>query len=56
MKKHLRERILFVADGQKLACSSAFTIASEVGCAIADVGKECNELNVKIEQCQLGCF
>ena len=55
-KKNLREHILFVADGQKLPCKAAFTIAADCGCTPTDVGKECNELNVKIVHCQLGCF
>lgn len=52
----LKERILYEADAQKLPCKQAFTIASEVGCSIPEVGKTCNEMGVKIVGCQLGCF
>lgn len=52
----LRERILFEADGLKLNCKKAFILASEVGCSVADVGKTCNEIGVKVVNCQLGCF
>ncbi len=52
----LRERILLEAQAQKLPCKKAFAIASELGCDVADVGKTCNETEVKIISCQLGCF
>ena len=55
-KKEMRERILFEAEALKLPCKKAFTIASEVGVPLADLGKECNELGIKIKGCQLGCF
>lgn len=55
-EKDLRERILFEAEGLKLPCSKAFNIASEVGVPIAEVGRVCNEIGVKVVGCQLGCF
>ena len=55
-QKELRERILYEADSLKLPCKKAFTIASEVDCALAEVGKTCNEVGVKVVGCQLGCF
>ncbi len=56
MQKEVRERILFEAESLKLPCKKAFTIASEVGCPVADVGRICNEVGIKIIGCQLGCF
>jgi hypothetical protein len=55
-EKELRERILFEAEGLKLSCSKAFNIASEVKVPVAEVGKVCNEIGVKVVGCQLGCF
>ncbi len=55
-QKELRERVLYEAEKLKLPCSKAFIIASEVNCPISEVGKICNELSIKIESCQLGCF
>ncbi len=52
----LKERILYESEAQKLPCKQAFTIAREIDCSLADVGKTCNELGVKIVGCQLGCF
>ncbi len=53
---NLKEKILFEAENQKLPCKQAFTIASETDFPLAEVGKTCNEMNVKIVGCQLGCF
>jgi len=42
-------------DG-KLSCSDAFAIAKENNISTTTVGNECNNLNIKIKGCQLGCF
>ncbi|MDY6826310.1 MAG: hypothetical protein SVV67_03920 [Bacillota bacterium] len=55
-KKKLRERILSEAENNKMTCKKAFNIASEVDCLPIDVGHECNELEIKVVGCQLGCF
>ncbi len=55
-KKRLQERILAEADNAKLPCQKAFAIAEETGSEKAEVGRVCNELEVKIAECQLGCF
>lgn len=55
-QKEMRERILFEAEGLKLPCKKAFTIAAEVDVPLAEVGKTCNQIGVKIVGCQLGCF
>lgn len=39
-----------------LACAAAFRIAESCSTTIAEVGKCCNVLGVKIVHCQLGCF
>ena len=41
---------------KKLSCSDAFKIAEENGISAAEVGKTCDEMDVKIKGCQLGCF
>ena len=55
-QKELRERILFEAENLMLSCEKAFAIASEVDCSHAEVGRVCNEIDIKIAHCQLGCF
>ncbi len=55
-QKELKERISSEAENSKLLCSKAFAIAAETGLTPAEVGRACNELDVKIVSCQLGCF
>lgn len=44
-------------DGRRtLTCSAAFDLADELGVELMDIAKVCNEHNVKITRCQLGCF
>lgn len=52
IKKVLKE----MAPQGKIPCVMAFKIAREHDCSIADVGKLCNEMEIKIISCQLGCF
>lgn len=56
MKDKLTERILEEAPEKRLPCKKAFAIAAEIGCLPSDVGRLCDELQVKICSCQLGCF
>jgi hypothetical protein len=43
-------------DDKRLACNEAFKIARDLDLPLADVGRTCNELGIKMVQCQLGCF
>ena len=43
-------------EDKRLACSDAFRIARDLDVSVADVGRACEELGIKIAQCQLGCF
>ena len=54
--KELKERIIFEAESSKLTCRKAFIIAAEVGVPLSAIGKTCNEIDIKIVGCQLGCF
>ena len=52
-----------LADGRqepggerKLACAEAFDMAKRFGIEIVEVGRICNQNNIKICTCQLGCF
>ena len=59
-KKHLIDTIMkkTFRDGEKvkLACAAAFAIAEQNDVTIANIGAVCNELNIRICKCQLGCF
>lgn len=43
-------------DAKRLSCSEAFKIARDLDVPPAVVGRVCNELEIKITSCQLGCF
>ncbi len=44
-------------DGKQfINCTTALAIAEKLNVKPIEVGKICNELNIKIQNCQLGCF
>jgi len=44
-------------DGKAvLPCAAAFMLAGKLGASLSDIGRICNRENIKIVQCQLGCF
>lgn len=45
----------YIADG-KLTCDHAHQIAERHGVKLWQIGQICEEQNIKIKSCQLGCF
>ena len=45
-----------VDGAKKLTCAQAFELAQRFEAEITRVGHICNQHNVKICKCQLGCF
>lgn len=43
-------------EKNKISCKDAFEIANEFNVSPAVIGKEINNLKIKIKGCQLGCF
>ena len=44
-------------DGiKKLACAEAFKLSKEFGAGTAEIGRICNQQNIRICKCQLGLF
>lgn len=43
-------------EEKQLQCTEAFKIANDLEVSLAEVGKSCNELGIKLVACQLGCF
>ena len=41
---------------RELACNEAFELARRFEVSIGLVGRVCNQNNIKICKCQLGCF
>ena len=44
-------------DGRKnLACAAAFRLAKLFGVKVLEIGQICNANDIRIINCQLGCF
>jgi hypothetical protein len=52
----LEKIILEKAKDGKLPCAMCFKIAEDFKISKREMGKILNEMNVRISQCQLGCF
>ncbi len=57
-KEQLVEAVLRPGNGdrEKLTCAEAFELAKKFDAQIAEIGRICNQNDVKICKCQLGCF
>ena len=51
LKRSLKE-----GDIVKLTCAEALSIAEQFGVDPLEVGTVCNDRNIRLYQCQLGCF
>jgi len=45
-----------VEGGKKLACAEGFELARRFGAKPIEIGRICNQHNIQICKCQLGCF
>ncbi len=54
--EEITARIKAEAASGKIACAAAFKLADELGLSRRQMGELLNELQIKITQCQLGCF
>ena len=43
-------------DEKRLTCAEAFELAKKFEMEIIEIGRICNQHNIKICKCQLGCF
>ena len=43
-------------DKQRLTCAGAFELAKKYDVEIIEIGRICNQHNIKIRKCQLGFF
>jgi len=55
-RKKIEETILEKSKDGKVPCAMCFKIAEDFGISKGEIGDILNEMNVKISQCQLGCF
>ena len=56
MSSELKERIERSLVNGKLPCANALKIAEELSVSPTLVKETADELEIKISQCQLGCF
>ena len=56
LRNLIKERILEIAQNNRLQCTEALAISTSIGVHSKDVGEVANELEIKISKCQLGCF
>jgi LAO/AO transport system kinase len=50
------DRVRKEFPGDRIACASAFALAEKMEISKAEMGRVLDELEIKIERCQLGCF
>lgn len=55
-RKKIEEAILEKSKDGKVSCAICFKIAEEFGISKREMGQILNEINIRISQCQLGCF
>ncbi|MGD9581432.1 MAG: hypothetical protein AB7V50_08665 [Vampirovibrionia bacterium] len=60
MKDTIKARLLEVSkevEGKQiLTCVEAFKVAEELNVSLKEIGECCNEAEIKLRNCQLGCF
>jgi hypothetical protein len=49
-------RIKDLENADRLTCSNVFALAAELGLPAMAVARVANARNIKVHQCQLGCF
>lgn len=55
-KKELLEIVGKKARKGRVSCKAMLKLADELGVTPKRVGNACNELKIKVVNCQLGCF
>lgn len=55
-KEQLRIAVKAAAKDGRLSCEGAHELGKVLGVRLEEIGAVCNELKIKIKDCQLGCF
>jgi len=55
-KKQILAAIKKRAQDDRIACRQCFEVARECNVSLKIVGDACDQNNIKIHACQLGCF
>ena len=56
MEEKIREEIQKKAKDNRLPCPVARKIAQELSVSYREIGRAADDLNIKITDCELGCF
>ena len=56
LRNLIKERILEIAQNNRMQCAGAMLISTSLGVHSKDVSEVANELEINISKCQLGCF
>jgi len=54
--EQIKREVEQVMQDKRIVCHDARALAEKLGVDYALVGEACNELEVKIHACELGCF
>lgn len=54
--KQIQEAVAQLAKDGGITCREARRLAERLGIPYALVGKACDELEIKVRACELGCF
>ena len=55
-KERLIAAVIQASVDGRLTCEKAHELGKELDVALNEIGAVCNELSIKIKDCQLGCF
>jgi CO dehydrogenase nickel-insertion accessory protein CooC1 len=55
-KETLIAAVTKASDDGRLTCEKAHELGKELDVSLEEIGAVCNELNIRIKDCQLGCF
>ncbi|MHB8846271.1 MAG: hypothetical protein ACYC7L_16175 [Nitrospirota bacterium] len=55
-KEALQEAVRKAAVEDRLTCEKAHELGKELDVSLREIGAVCDELNIRIKACQLGCF
>jgi len=56
VKKIVSEAAVEIDGKKKLACPKAFELSRKYSISLKEIGDCCNENDIKLFGCQLGCF
>ena len=55
-KEDIKQKILEAAKDGRAACKVLLGLAAETSTPPREIGHLCNEMDIRIAACQLGCF